>query len=169
MDLYHGQPYLYPEGKECRVVRYHRDFTAEEVATYPKNYRSWYVPFDYTVSETDLEKFKFYKIHMIAGSENEEGGEVQDVTKVYIFITKVSAGTKLAGNRPYVIVPNEADLKLIIYEFSFKDSLKGCADDNTLPLNYLKILFPIPYFLHKSYCRYLKVIYLCSKKTYYEL
>ncbi|MBR3088168.1 MAG: hypothetical protein IKH02_04040 [Prevotella sp.] len=76
MDLYHGQPYLYPEGKECRVVRYHRDFTAEEVATYPKNYRSWYVPFDYTVSETDLEKFKFYNIHMIAGSENEEGGEV---------------------------------------------------------------------------------------------
>lgn len=120
MDLYHGQPYLYPEGKECRVVRYHRDFTAEEVATYPKNYRSWYVPFDYTVSETDLEKFKFYKIHMIAGSENEEGGEVQDVTKVYIFITKVSAGTKLAGNRPYVIVPNEADLKLIPIIFPLK-------------------------------------------------
>ena len=107
VDLYHGEPYPYPNGMECMAVRYHRDFTSDEVATYPKNYRSWYVPFDYTVSEADLEKFKFYKIHMIAASGNEQGGEVQDVTKVYIYITIVPAGTKLAGNRPYVIVPKE--------------------------------------------------------------
>ena len=68
------------------------------------------------------------------------------MTKVYIFITKVSAGTKLAGNRPYVIVPNEADLKLIIYEFSFKDSLKGCADDNTLPTKLFKNSFSYSIF-----------------------
>lgn len=108
VDLYHGKPYPYPNGMECMAVRYHRDFKSDEVATYPKNYRSWYVPFDYTVSETDLDNFKFYKIHMIAASGNEQGGEVQDVTKVYIYITSVAAGTKLAGNRPYVIVPKEA-------------------------------------------------------------
>lgn len=60
------------------------------------------------MSESDLEKFKFYKIHMIAASGNEQGGEVQDVTKVYIYISSVSAGTTLTHNRPYVIVSKQA-------------------------------------------------------------
>ena len=102
VDLIHGEPYPYPEGKACMRVRYIRSFASAEV----NHYRSWYVPFDYTVSEEDLEKFKFYKIHMIAGSA--QAGEVSDVSNINIFITKVEAGTKLTANRPYVIVPLEA-------------------------------------------------------------
>lgn len=45
---------------------------------------------------------------MIAASGNEQGGEVQDVTKVYIYISSVFAGTTLTHNRPYVIVSKQA-------------------------------------------------------------
>ena len=121
VDLIHGEPYPYPQGKACKKIRYIRSFASAEV----NHYRSWYVPFDYTVSEEDLEKFKFYKIHMIAGSD--QAGEVSDVTNINIFITKVAAGTKLTTNRPYVIVPLEA---LTDHVFTAENIDKVYAEEN---------------------------------------
>ncbi len=121
VELIHGVPYPYPEGKECTKVTYKRTFASGEV----DHYRSWYVPFDYTVSEEDLEKFKFYKIHMIAGSD--QAGEVSDVTNINIYITKVEAGTKLVHNKPYVIVPKEA---LTDHVFTAENVDKVYAEEN---------------------------------------
>ena len=121
VELIHGVPYPYPEGKECTKVTYQRTFESGEV----DHYRSWYVPFDYTVSEEDLEKFKFYKIHMIAGSD--QAGEVSDVTNINIYITKVEAGTKLVHNKPYVIVPKEA---LTDHVFTAENVDKVYAEEN---------------------------------------
>ena len=121
VELIHGVPYPYPEGKECTKVTYKRTFASDVV----DHYRSWYVPFDYTVSEEDLEKFKFYKIHMIAGSD--QAGEVSDVSNINIFITKVEAGTKLVHNKPYVIVSKE---ELTDHVFTAENVDKVYAEEN---------------------------------------
>jgi hypothetical protein len=105
--LVHGEPYPYPEGKECTTVTYKRTFADDVVG----NYRSWYVPFNYTITSDDLTKFKFYKIHMIAGAE--EVGVVDDPSQVFIYITELSAGTVLSANRPYVIVTKETQTEYI--------------------------------------------------------
>ena len=127
VDLVHGEPYPYPEGKECLAVNYWRTFSGEA-----NKYRSWYVPFDYTVSETDLEKFKFYKLHMIAASGQAQGGEVTDVTQVYIYISSVGAGTILTANRPYVIVPQE---DMNNHKFRAENISQVYPEDNTSRLH----------------------------------
>ncbi len=105
--LVHGEPYPYPEGKECTTVTYKRTFADNVVG----NYRSWYVPFNYTLTSDDLTKFKFYKIHLIAGAE--KVGVVDDPSQVFIYITELSAGTVLSANRPYVIVTKETQTEYI--------------------------------------------------------
>lgn len=98
------ESYPYPDGAAANKVTYTRSFSSSQAG----NYQSWFVPFDYTVTEEDEENFTFYKIHMIAASGNSQGGEVQNNELVYIYIEPVEAGTVLKGNRPYIVKPAKA-------------------------------------------------------------
>ena len=69
-------------------------------------YQAWFVPFDYTVTTDDLEKFDFFKINFIANAA-EEGVNPED-DHVYIFLNPIAAGTTLYGNKPYVYRAKEA-------------------------------------------------------------
>lgn len=126
-ELVHGEPYPYPEGRAATSVTYRRTFTADEV----NKYRSWFVPFDYTITEEDEENFKFYKIHLISAS-TDLNGLVEDASVVNINIEKVGAGTKLSANRPYVIVPKQAIENHI---FTADNITKIYAEDNTSRLH----------------------------------
>ena len=87
---------------------------SETTATYTKSigdervgkYQAWFVPFDYTVTTDDLEKFDFFKINFIANAA-EEGVNPED-EHVYIFLNPIAAGTTLYGNKPYVYRAKEA-------------------------------------------------------------
>ena len=87
---------------------------SETTATYTKSigdervgkYQAWFVPFDYTVTTDDLEKFDFFKINFIANAA-EEGVNPED-DHVYIFLNPIAAGTTLYGNKPYVYRAKEA-------------------------------------------------------------
>ena len=79
-------------------------------------YQAWLVPFDYTVKEADLEKFKFWKINMIANAPNTK----TDATdKLWVFLKKLEAGDVLRANMPYVYKPLEA---VSDYEFTSTDA-----------------------------------------------
>ena len=80
-------------------------------ATYTKTtdrvgkFHSWLVPFDHTIKAADLEKFKFYKINMIANSPRPEDEATGDV---WMFVKTMAAGDVLHANMPYVYMPLEA-------------------------------------------------------------
>ena len=110
-ELIHDVPYKYVDGVEnAEKITYTRTFESRMV----DNFQTWYVPFDYTITEKDLENFKFYKIHLISAA-GKMGGEVKDKSAIYIYVQEVAAGTKLAGNRPYVLKP-KSELKDFVFE-----------------------------------------------------
>ena len=99
-------------------------------ATYRKTtdrvgkFHSWLVPFDHTITATDADKFKFYKINMISNSPDPET-EATDET--WMFVKKMQAGDVLNANMPYLYVPLEA---VTDYVFTADDNiLKAKADD----------------------------------------
>lgn len=100
--------YPYPAGGNAKKITYKRTFSQNN----KDKYQSWMVPFNYTITNEDLENFLFYKINFIAPSKT--GGVVGDNTKVYIFIEPMKQGDVLKGNKPYVIKPNKV---LENYEF----------------------------------------------------
>ena len=56
----------------------------------------WLVPFDYTITAADLEKFDFYKINMIANSPDPS----QDASdQMWVFVKKLDAGDMLDGRK----------------------------------------------------------------------
>ena len=68
-------------------------------------YMSWLVPFDYTITAADLEKFDFWKIDMIAHSPD-PAEEASD--KIWVIIKKMSLGDMLHANMPYFYMAKEA-------------------------------------------------------------
>ena len=68
-------------------------------------HQAWLVPFDYTITAADLEKFNFYKINMIANSPD-PSQEASD--QMWVFVKKLDAGAVLHANMPYVYKPKEA-------------------------------------------------------------
>ena len=80
-------------------------------ATYRKTtdrvgkFHSWLVPFDYTITSDDLEKFSFYKINMIA---NAPDPSVNATDQMWVFLKQMSAGNVLHANMPYVYKAKEA-------------------------------------------------------------
>lgn len=95
-------------------LTYRREF-AENKGT---NYQSWFVPFDYTITEEAAEKFDFYKIHMVAASKDEGVIDNNSEEEVWMYIYQAPAGTTLHGNRPYIIKAKEAGT---LYDFVLKD------------------------------------------------
>ena len=79
-------------------------------------YQAWLVPFDYTVKEADLEKFKFWKINMIANAPNTKTDATDEL---WVFLKKLEAGDVLRANMPYVYKPLEA---VSDYEFTSTDA-----------------------------------------------
>ena len=92
-------------------------------ATYRKTtdrvgkYQAWLVPFDYTIKAADLEKFKFYKINMIANSPRPEDEATGDV---WMFVKTMAAGDVLHANMPYVYMPLEA---VTDYDFTTENTV----------------------------------------------
>ena len=80
-------------------------------ATYRKTtdrvgkFHSWLVPFDYTIKESDTEKFTFYKINMIANSPDPSLEASDDI---WVFVKRMSKDDVLRANMPYVYKPREA-------------------------------------------------------------
>ena len=68
-------------------------------------YQAWLVPFDYTITSDDLEKFSFYKINMIA---NAPDPSVNATDQMWVFLKQMSAGNVLHANMPYVYKAKEA-------------------------------------------------------------
>lgn len=68
-------------------------------------HQAWMLPFDYTITETDLTKFDFYKINMIANSPDPSQAATNDM---WVFLTKLNADDVLHANRPYVYKPKVA-------------------------------------------------------------
>ena len=83
-------------------IVYQRSFDAERVG----KFQAWFVPFDYTITAGDAEKFDFFKINFIANADEE--GINPESDKVYVFLNPVAAGKTLQGNMPYVYRPKEA-------------------------------------------------------------
>lgn len=69
-------------------------------------YQAWFVPFDYTITDTDLESFAFYKINMIANAGQPGVNNASDA--LYIFLNPMAAGDVLHANMPYVYKPLKA-------------------------------------------------------------
>ena len=92
-------------------------------ATYRKTtdrvgkYHPWLVPFDYTIKAADLEKFKFYKINMIANSPRPEDEATGDV---WMFVKTMAADDVLHANMPYVYMPLEA---VTDYDFTTENTV----------------------------------------------
>ncbi len=110
-ELIDGEPYTYTENTTVESVAYTRKFNNGGL-------KAWFVPFDYTITDNDAEKFIFYDINMIAASP-EIGGEVTDENAMYIYIVKMKAGNKLQANTPYLIKP------LAAYPNGFTFNLKN--------------------------------------------
>jgi len=94
--------YTFTTDTEVNSITYIRTFV-------PSIYQAWFVPFEYTITSDDLEKFVFYKINMIANSPNNDVSEESD--EIWIFINKMTAGQKLKANYPYIIKPLTADVE----------------------------------------------------------
>ena len=114
-----NETYSYTKDTEVKRVTYLRKFGKNHVA----KFQPWYVPVDYTIKAEDLEKFDFFKIHMIAASANEEGGEVENMNSIFIHIAKLKEGDVLKANKPYVIRPKQE----CEFEFECGTTLKAMA------------------------------------------
>ena len=122
VELIDGKPYPYPEGKECTSVTYKRTFKDSQI----DKPQPWFVPFDYTITAEDMENFTFYGINMIASAA--EAGEVEDESKVYIYIKALDEGYTLKANRPYVVKPKSA---MTDHIFKAENITKVYAEDYT--------------------------------------
>ena len=88
--------------------------TADETvgsATYVKTtdrvdkFHAWFIPFDYTITDGDLQTFSFYKINMIANAPDAETKASDDI---WVFLKKMDEGDVLHANMPYVYKPKQA-------------------------------------------------------------
>ena len=65
-------------------------------------YQPWLVPFDYTITAADVEKFTFWKLNMIANSPDPN---VEAGTEVWVYLSRMKVGDVLHANTPYVYKP----------------------------------------------------------------
>lgn len=86
---------------EVKSATYRRSFDSQRV----DKYQAWFLPFDYTITAEDVEKFDFYKIHMIANAPQAGVNEPSD--QIWIYLNAIGEGTVLYANKPYVYVPKE--------------------------------------------------------------
>ena len=95
-----GEPYPVKTTATYKKVTYRRTFGEN----HKDKLQSWFIPFDYTITEDDVAKFDFYRISMIAGTERD--GEVENNSDIYIYIVKLAAGYTLKANAAYMVKPH---------------------------------------------------------------
>ena len=97
-------PYALESNVQAEKVTYTRNISSSQV----DKYQPWFVPFDYTITEEDLENFTFYKINMIANAP--EAGEASEASDdVWVFLNEMNAGDVVRGNKPYIFMPKAED------------------------------------------------------------
>ena len=108
IELTDNEDYSWATDAEVASATYKKTLGEERVG----KYQAWFVPFDYTLTTTDLTKFDFFKINMIANAAEPEAPESDDV---YIFLNPMAADDVLKGNMPYVYRPKSA-----VEDYEFK-------------------------------------------------
>ena len=63
-------------------------------------YCAWYVPAAYRLTSADLDQFDFYRINLIANAEG--GNEVENTSRIWVYLFPMAADDVLTANRPYV-------------------------------------------------------------------
>ena len=122
--LVDGEAYTYTADTEVKSAAFVRKFPESVVNIY----LSWFVPFDYTITAEDANKFEFYKINMIANAPNPGVSEESD--KVWIYINKMEVGDVLRGNMPYLFKPLEAAADG--YEFKADNAVLKAKNEGVL-------------------------------------
>lgn len=74
--------------------------SASYVRTVRDNFCAWYVPFNYTLTSSDINDINFYRINLIANAV--AGTEVTSTDQIWVYLTRMEAGETLTANRPYV-------------------------------------------------------------------
>ncbi len=93
---------------------YKRDFTDRT-----NKFQGWLVPFDYTITDTDIEKFEFREISKVEFAD-------ENKTKMQMRLGQpLAAGTTLEANKPYVFVPTT---DVAVYEFTATSTTLKVAD-----------------------------------------
>ena len=100
-DLADGVAYRLTEDYSVATATYTKTLGSDRVG----KHQAWLVPFDYTITSADTDKFSFYKINMIANSPT-PSQEASD--EMWVFLKPVDAGSTLHANMPYVYKPKEA-------------------------------------------------------------
>ena len=93
--LVDGETYTLTADEAVSAATYVKSIGEERVG----KHQAWFVPFDYAITDDDLEKFSFYKINMIANAPNPETNATDDI---WVFLKKMDAGDVLHANMPYV-------------------------------------------------------------------
>ena len=101
IEIADGYTYDLTEDAETHSATYKKTLGADRI----NKHQAWFVPFDYTITADDTEKFSFYKINMIANAPDPSQNAGDDI---WVFLKKVDAGTVLHANMPYVYKPKEA-------------------------------------------------------------
>lgn len=96
-----GDTYTIVQDCDVASATYTKTLDANRVG----KYQAWLVPFDYTIKESDTEKFTFYKINMIANSPDPSLEASDDI---WVFVKRMSKNDVLRANMPYVYKPREA-------------------------------------------------------------
>ena len=126
-EAHHVDSYAIADGDTYTATE---DFTAT-TATYTKTVsddkrRSWLVPFDYTLTSDDLEKFTFWKINMIANAPNPEADATEEM---WVFLKRMKAGDVLRANIPYVY---RAEAEVADYKFTTANAILKAKDDGVI-------------------------------------
>ena len=123
-DLLTGKtPYTNDKDKQVSMIIYKREFSSKTAG----HRQCWFVPFDYTITDEDLERCTFYRIHMFSAEADQEG-VVQDENKVVMKIVEVTSGYTLSANKPYIIKPKTAG----VYEFVAENTTLKARDTGSL-------------------------------------
>lgn len=109
VELEDGQTYTLNNDIDDINVTYKRSFGSERVG----KFQGWFVPFAYTLSSDDVADFDFFKINTIAHSPVAGSTEVVS-DKIWIHLNKLSEGTELYPNWPYIFRPKASQEN---YEF----------------------------------------------------
>jgi len=137
--LIDGEAYERAETVHAESVTYRRTFKDGQVG----KYQAWFVPFDYTIKDEDVDHFTFYKLDFVSPST--QSGVVEDNSAVFINIEVLTAGRTLKGNRPYIVKPNTA----ATFEFVAED-IDLLAVDESSRLNMRTSAFEYDYYGNMS-------------------
>ena len=125
-ELIDGEPYERTADVQAKKVTYTRTFPHQVSG----HLQCWVVPFDYEITEEDMQNLSFYKTHLISAVESATGGLVKDDSKVYLYYQPVEVGTVLKANKPYFVKVNKETKENKTFTFAAEDvTLKAKNDD----------------------------------------